>query len=334
MRNLTRVTKTIGLIGCAILVSSLPLFSQSAPSGPQPAPNDPDLRSTYVLGPGDQIVAHVVSVPDISDKPVRIDLNGEIRIPMAGRIHAAGMTTEQLEAELTKRLKFYLEEPDVALTIAEFRSQPVSIIGEVGSPGVHQLEGQKTLIEMLSLAGGPRPEAGPSVRITRLLSWGRVPVPGAADDPTGKFSIAEIDLKPLMEAKSPEKNIVIRPQDVISIPKAEIVFVMGEVGKVGPLTLNEGHSISILQAVSSAGGTLRTAATGNAKILRPTPGSSKWNELPVDIKKILNGKANDQQLLAGDILFVPGSASKRAGIRAIEAAMQAGTMMATYGVYH
>jgi polysaccharide export outer membrane protein len=334
MHDLTAVTKTIGLIGCGILVSSLQLLSQSAPSGSQPAQNDPNFRSTYILGPGDQLVVHVVDVPDISDKPVRVDLNGEIKIPMAGRIPAAGMTPQQLEAELTKRLKFYFEEPDVSLTIAEFRSQPVSILGEVGSPGVHQLEGQKTLVEMLSLAGGPRPDAGPSVRITRLLSWGRVPVAGATDDPTGKFSIAEIDLKPLIEAKTPGKNIVIRPQDVISIPRAEVVFVLGEVGKVGPLTLNEGHSISVLQAVSSSGGMLRTAAAGNAKILRPSTGSAKWDELPVDIKKILKGQANDQQLLAGDILFVPGSASKRAGIRAIEAAVQAATVMATYGVYH
>jgi len=332
----------MGIICVAILTSGLPVLSQVVPPGSQTsqpalrdhatAESDSSSRTTYVLGPQDQILIHAINVPDISEKALRLGLNGEITIPMVGRIQAAGLTTEQFEAELTKHLKIYLEEPDVAVTVMEFHSQPVSVIGAVGTPGVHQLEGRKNLIEILSMAGGVRLDAGPSIRITRQLDWGRIPLPGAADDPTGKFSIAEIDLKPLMAAKSPEKNIVIRPHDVISVPIAEIVYVIGDVGKVGPLTLNDGHSISVLQAVSSSGGVLRTAASGNSKILRPIAGSTKWSEVPVNIKKILEGKANDQTLLAGDILFVPSSSGKRAAMRALEAAIQTGTLAATYGV--
>jgi polysaccharide export outer membrane protein len=185
---------------------------------------------------------------------------------------------------------------------------------------------------MLSMAGGLRPETGPSIRITRQIEWGRIPVQGAADDPTGKFSIAEVDLKPLMEAKSPEKNILIRPHDVISVPRAEVVYVIGEVTKVGPLLLTDRHTMSVLQAVSSSGGLLRTGAPNHAKILRLAQGSPKVAELPIDLKKILNGKAEDQQLLAGDVLLVPGSASKRAMTRVLEAAIQSGTLAATYGV--
>jgi len=335
-------TKKMGVICGAILISGLPLLPQAVPPGSQSTQpglgdhstteSDSSIRTTYVLGPQDQIVIHAMNVPDISEKPLRLDLNGEITIPMVGRIQAAGLTTEQFEAELTKHLKVYLEEPDVAVTVMEFHSQPVSVIGAVGTPGVHQLEGRKTLIEILSMAGGVRLDAGPSMRITRQLDWGRIPLPGAADDPTGKFSIAEIDLKPLMAAKSPEKNIVVRPHDVISVPIAEIVYVIGDVGKVGPLTLNDGHSISVLQAVSSSGGVLRTAATGNSKILRPIAGSTKWSEHPVNIKKILEGKADDQTLLAGDILFVPSSSGKKAAMRVLEAAIQSGTLAATYGV--
>ncbi len=101
---------------------------------------------------------------------------------------------------------------------------------------------------------------------------------------------------------------------------------------MGTLPLTEGHTISVLQAISSSGGLLRTAAAGKAKILRPVAGGSKWAEFPVDIKKILKGQAKDQTLVAGDILFVPDSAGKRAGLRALEAAIQTGTMVATYGV--
>jgi polysaccharide export outer membrane protein len=250
---------------------------------------------------------------------------------MIGRVNAAGMTPEQLEAELTTRLKVYLEAPDVSVSIAEFHSQPVSVIGDVNSPGVHQIEGRKTLIEILSMAGGVRSEAGPSVKITRRIEWGPIPLPDAKDDPSGRFSIAEIELKPLLEAKTPEKNITIRPYDVLSIPHAETVYVIGDVTKVGPLLLNDSHSISVLQAISASGGVQRTAAPGDAKILRPTAGAPKWTEYPVDLKKILKGQAKDQTLLAGDILFVPSSTGKRAAIRAVEAAVQAGTMLATYG---
>src|SRR6185369_8663847 len=108
----------------------------------------------------------------ISGKTQRLDPNGDLRLPMVGRVHAAGMTLEQLEAELSKRLAVYLQDPDVAVTVTEFKSQPVSVIGAVTTSGVHQLEGRKTLIEMLSLAGGVDAEAGATVRIARRVDVG------------------------------------------------------------------------------------------------------------------------------------------------------------------
>ena len=293
-----------------------------------------EIRTMYLLGPDDQIVIHASDVPEVSDKPLRLDLSGDINMPMVGRIHAGGLTAEQLEAELIERLKVYLTNPEVAVTVAEFHSQPVSVVGEVTSPGVQQLQGRKTLLEILSMSGGLRPDAGPSVRIARGLEWGRIPLPGAADDTTGKFSVAEVDLKSLLAARNPEKNIVIRPYDVISVPRAEIVYVVGEVGKAGPLVLGEGYTISVLAAVSSAGGVLRTAAANRAMILRPIMGGPRRAELPVDLKKIMSGQANDVPLLAGDILFVPDSAGKRATARVVEAVVQMGTILGTYGAIH
>jgi len=289
------------------------------------------VRTTYMLGPDDQIVLRVSNMPEISEKPVRIDLNGFIRLPMIGRVKASGKTIEQLETELIERLGEFLEEPDVAVSMTEFKSQPVSVIGAVSSPGVHQLQGRKTLVEILSMVGGMKQDAGVNATITRNLEWGRIPLAGAKDDPSGQFSIAEVNLKTLVEGKSPEKNIVIYPHDVISIPKAEVAYVMGDVSKAGALVMSDGETLSVLQAVSSAGGLLKTAAPQNAKILRLIMGGPKRAELNVDVKKILAGKANDQPLLAGDILFVPGSASKRAAARAAEAAVQAGTMIITWG---
>jgi polysaccharide export outer membrane protein len=264
----------------------------------------------------------------MSDKPFRVDADGELKLPMVGRIHAGGLTPEQLEAEITKRLKVYLEEPEVTVSIAEFKSQPVSIVGAVTQPGVHQLEGQKTLVEVLASAGGLRPDAGPTVKITRRLEYGRIPLPGAADDPTRQFSIAEVNLRSVMEAKNPEFNILIRPHDLISVPQAEVVYVIGEVGHQGALPLSQGASLSVLEAVSSSGGMLRTAAISHARILRPVPGQEKRTEVAVDLKKIMAGQSEDIPLLAGDVLVVPGSNGKHAVYRALEAAVQVGTIAA------
>ena len=311
------------------------------PAVTTPERNIPSMKSgdTYKLGIDDLLTIHAVNVPEISDKPVRVDLQGEINLSIVGRIHAEGMTAAQLEDEIKKRLKEFLEAPDVVVNVSDFRkeretNEPVSVIGSVGTPGVYQLKGGKTLVEVLSLAGGLRTEAGPVVRITRKLERGRIPLATATDDSTGKFSLVQIELKSLLAGADPERNLQIRTDDVIAVARAEIVYVMGEVGKTGPIQLSDGHSISVLQAVSEAGGILRTAAANHAKILRPIMGGPKRAELPLDLKKIMKGQANDPPLIAGDILLVPGSSSKQARTRALEAAIQAGTMIGTYSAIH
>ncbi len=116
--------------------------------------------SGYVLGPDDQIVIHAIDAPEISDKPVLIGTNGNITLPLIGRVQAGGLTVEQLETELNTRLKKYVQDPQVSVTVAEFRSQPVSVFGAVTKPGVIQLRGRKTLYEVLSMAGGPARDRG------------------------------------------------------------------------------------------------------------------------------------------------------------------------------
>ena len=119
-----------------------------------------DAPASYVLGPDDQITLLASDAEEISGKPMRIDMKGNLNLPLAGRVHAAGLTAEQLEAELEGKLKRYVKDPDVVVSITEFRSQPISVLGAVAKPGIHQLEGRKTLFEVLSLAGGLRDDAG------------------------------------------------------------------------------------------------------------------------------------------------------------------------------
>ena len=189
--------------------------------------------STYVLGPDDEVSIRVIESEEISEEPFRIDPGGDISLPLVGRVRAAGRTPQRLETELTERLRAFIHEPQVIVRVTQFRSQPVSVIGAVNKPGIHQLEGHKSLIEILSLAGGPRQDAGHTVKITRRREWGPIPLESAADDPSGRFNIAEVSLEAVMEARNPEENVLIMPNDVISVPRAEMIYVIGGVERSG-----------------------------------------------------------------------------------------------------
>jgi polysaccharide export outer membrane protein len=315
------LTLALGLLG----------FAHAGRGQQQPSsPKDEDPRATYVLGPDDQITIRAVDPEETADRPVRIDMAGYIRLPMVGRVKAAGLTVEQLEHALDERLKPYLVEPDVSVFVVEFRSQPVSVLGAVKSPGIVQLQGHKTLVEVLSLAGGLNDDAGHSIKITRRLEQGRIPLPNATDDPTGTFSVAEVSVKEIMEAQNPAENIVICPQDVISVPRGQMVYVIGDVTRAGGYVLRERESLSVLQALALAGGLGRGASPKNARILRSAPGETKRTEIPVDLKKIIGGRSGDLALQSDDILFIPASPSKQALARGAEAAVAVTTGVAIY----
>jgi polysaccharide export outer membrane protein len=314
------------------MIFVLMLFQAAPPAklANSDGPSKSEAPTTYTLGSGDQIVIRAIDVEEIDNKPVLIDTRGNINFPIVGRIHAAGLTTEELETEIETRLKKYINEPDVTVALAELRSQPISVLGSVQTPGVHQLQGQKTLFEVLSLAGGLRSDAGNTVKITRHLEWGRIPLPTAADDPTGQFSVASVSVKSIMSATNPQENITVKPNDVVSVPKGDIVYAIGAVHKSGGFVLGENESLSALQVLSLAEGLDRSAAPQDAKIMRNVPGSNDRAEIPVDLKKILAGKGTDVPLRADDILFIPTSATKNVALRSLEAAVQIGTGLAIY----
>jgi polysaccharide biosynthesis/export protein len=287
------------------------------------------VRSTYLLGPGDEVE---ISGPELDDKisPTQIDGDGNLQVPLVGRVHVAGLTVQECEQELDKRLSTYIRHPQVAVNLKEVRSQPVSVVGAVNSPGIHQVRGQKTLLEMISLAGGVRPDAGYRVRITRQLEWGCIPLPNATLDEARGFSVGEVNLKEILEAKKPQENIAIFPHDVISVPKAEMIYVIGDVKRSGGFALDQHQSISILQALALAEGLTPTADTRHARILRLNANADQRVEIAVNVKNILKGKSSDVPLLGDDILFIPGSIGKKTTLRAIEAAIQTGSGFAIW----
>lgn len=322
----------VGLAGAILIGGARAQTPAASTSAGQTAKCDNQIRSTYLLGPDDQLEISGPELTDLPNKPLRVDGEGDIQVPLAGTVHVAGLTVQQTEQKLDEVLSKYIKHPQVVVNVAEVRSQPVSVLGAVNSPGVHQVQGHKTILEMLASAGGVRQDAGYSIRITRQLEWGCIPLPGAQLDATGKYSVAEVNLRKIMDAKTPEENIQIFPHDVISIPKAEMVYVIGEVHRSGGFVLGEHQSISVLQALSLAEGLNTGADPRHAKILRLKQDADQREELKVDVKDALNGKKPDFPLQGEDILFIPGSTGKKAALRGLEAAIQTGTGLAVWRI--
>lgn len=285
------------------------------------SPAAPERVADYVLGPDDQIIIHAFQVPEVPATPIQVGGDGYINLPMAARVKASGMTVSALEQELSARFANYVRDPQVTVLVADYRSQPVSVVGEVANPGVVQLKGRKNLVEVIASAGGLRNDAGNVATITRELSQGQIPLPDAADDPTGKFSIAHVRLHDVMEAHNPRDNILIKANDLIMIPKAPLLYVVGAVQRPGGYVLSDRDSVTVLQAVALAGGLTPLAAAKGAKILHQNADLSSRTELPTNVSKILSGQAPDVALHRDDILFVPNSKAKSAGTRALDTAL-------------
>jgi polysaccharide export outer membrane protein len=296
------------------------------PSNSKPAAGPSD----YQVGSGDELVIRAVDVAEFEDKAVRVDAGGDIDLHLIGRIHVAGQTVEEIERMVENHLRRYLNAPDITVALTEVRSQPISVLGAVQSPGVQQLQGDETLYQVLSFAAGLRSDAGNLVKITRRIEWGPVPLPNAAADGTGQFSVASVSVKSIMAGTNPQENILIKPYDVISVPRADIIYVIGAVHKSGGFVMGDNTSLSALQVLALAEGLDRAAAPQSAKIMRLVQGTNNRAEIPVDLRKVLAGKGPDLPLKADDILFIPTSVAKNAALRTFEAMIQVGTGLAIY----
>jgi polysaccharide export outer membrane protein len=288
-------------------------------------------QNAYKIGPEDTVTIQMLDVNEVPDRPVKVDKNGYIDMPLIGRMKAAGKTTPELETEIVERLKKYVRNPRVSVHVNEYHSSPVSVLGEVNTPGVYQLSGPKHLLEMISLAGGLRADAGTTVQITREVAEGPLDLPDARLDLTGKYRSAEIDLTSLTSGKDPALNILMQPEDVVSIPKADLVYVIGNVKKAGGFMLRAKEQMTVLQALSLAEGMDNTAAGQKAKILRKAEPGAERTEIAVNVKKILSNQAPDVPLQADDILFIPNNTARSVGIRTLETAVNIGSGIAVFG---
>lgn len=267
-------------------------------------------RPVYLLSAGDQLVIRAQNVEEISEKPFRIDSEGFLNLPIVGRIRAAGLTVEQLEAALTDRLKLFVRSPQVVVSLIETgRAQeianPVYLVGAFKQPGVYPLGSrQETLSEILMRTGGLLPTAMRRLRIVRRAEQGRLDLKSVTESTDGKTTYGEVTLTLTGEVADPADNIVIKPQDVLIALKLEPVYVAGEVARSGAFPLEDRDYLSSAQILAMAGAG-PAADLENVRVLRVVGDSSQRAEIIINMKDILRGKANDFPLMANDVLYVP-----------------------------
>ncbi len=281
---------------------------------PDTAKDSPDQSGMVKLGPADLIEVNVYNVPELTSK-VRVSNSGDVYLPLIDYVHVDGLTQEEAQTLIEKRLSDggFVRSPHVTIFVDEAASQGVTILGEVLKAGIYPDVADHKLYEVLSEAGGFTPTASRKIAVIRrnVAEPIRIDLPrNLADDLSG--------------------NIDILPGDTITVPRAPIIYVVGDVGRPSGLLVDNG-TLTVLQALALAGGTNHTAKLGGAKILRKT--SAGMTETPVHIKQMLEAKTPDVTLQADDILFVPISAGRVAADKSFQAAMTLATTVGIYAVH-
>jgi polysaccharide export outer membrane protein len=330
----------------------------------------------YRIGPQDLLDINIFEAPELN-RTVRVSENGEVSLPLLGGIHVVRLTARELENTLAAKLREFLKDPHVSVMVTAIESHPVSVIGEVNKPGVFQVRGSKTLLEMLSMAQGLAPDAGDEVLVMRNAGYNRgqdnsaQAMQAEADQAGGKSttgikslaasddnvkndalnnnattSTAEtnvagtdrtprgdtvaINLRHLLNSRDPRFNVPIYAGDIVKVTRAGIVYVVGAVKKPGGFTVKGNEQMSLLKAIALAEGLSSTSSKGHTRIIRTDEGSGKRSEIPVELGKILDGKAPDMNLQAADIVFVPSSTGKTVLFRSTDAVVNTATGLAIF----
>ncbi|MBI1356994.1 MAG: hypothetical protein GC160_21860 [Acidobacteria bacterium] len=290
---------------------------------PTPGALQAQTPGEYRLGPDDLLAITAVGSPELASRPWRVDPTGGLRLPLIGAVPASGRTPEELETAIAEKLGRYVLSPKVSVAVEEIGSRPVSVLGAVRSPGLQQLRGNRTVAEALSAAGGLAPDAGAALLLTRPRENGEPPIP-AELDAGGKFYVARLPLAPLLDGSAPELNIAVAPHDVLSVPRAELFYVIGAVERAGAFPLRDGRPATITEALALAGGLAQHADSRRARILS-RDGAGGRTETIVDCKAILAGEGPDRPLSSDQVLFVPHHGGKAIASQIGRAALSIGT---------
>lgn len=247
---------------------------------------------TYRVGPGDVLDVTVYDNPDLT-RLVTVQHGGEISFPLIGDLQVAGSNVTAVRDRLQELLgKDYLVNPQVEVKVREYRSQWVTVAGEVSRPGKYYLDGPKTLLELLTEAGGFTQGASGEVAVTRQN--GTFESGGASV----KLRLAR-DMAPAQQKQA--LALILTNGDLVSASNLQYCYVTGEVKNPGSFPLSGG--LTVLKAVSVAGGLSKFGNKGKVEILRKNR-SGGAERIKVDLDEIERGKSPDVPLLAEDIVKV------------------------------
>ena len=285
--------------------------SPSASPAATVAESSPEL----LIGPGDLVEISLFGVPDFKTD-VRVSSEGDVSLPMLGSVPVSGLSVEKaaklIETKLTEKRLY--NNPHITVFEKEYATQGISVLGEVQRPGIYPMLGARRLYDAISAAGGTTPKAGGYALITHRGDPDhsiRVPLSFGAPD-------------------SMDNNVAVEPGDTILVSKGGVVYVVGDVRQPGGFVLENGKSLTVLQAVALAQGPNPNAALNSARLIRKTQNGRE--DIPLALKKILAAKATDVKLQADDVLFVPNSAGKSAAKRSAETILQMATGIAIWRI--
>jgi polysaccharide export outer membrane protein len=251
-------------------------------------------QESLLIGPGDVLHVQVVDAPEM-EQHVRVTDNGMIPLVGAGDVKVGGMTVSSAETAVHDHLiqTHYMNHPQVTVTVEEYATETVSVVGEVARPGAFPITTPRTVLDVLSFAGGITNVADRNIVVQRH---------GSKDDGVPYF--VSNDPKQAMSTQ-----VMVNPGDTVIVPKAGIVYILGDVNRPGGFAMsnNQDH-MTLLQALALAGGLQHSARQGHARLIREAEG--KTHEEQLNLGEIQKGKLPNPTLYPGDILYVPFSWSK------------------------
>ncbi|PLX84641.1 MAG: periplasmic polysaccharide biosynthesis/export protein [Desulfuromonas sp.] len=235
----------------------------------------------YQVGEGDVLKVNVYDHLDLTTI-VRVSSDGAIIFPLIGQVEIGGLTVSQVAQKVGMELADgYIVNPQVSVFVEEFRSKKVVIMGHVNNPGLYELSGATTLLELISKAGGLNEDAGDELTIRHK---------GAPVE-----EVTRVNLKDLLERGDTSKDVFILDGDNVFIAKAGMFYVTGEVKKPDAYKLEEGTTV--IKAISMAGGFTQIASKGRIKVIRVIDGQ----------ERIMERTPMDEQILPDDVIVVPES---------------------------
>jgi polysaccharide export outer membrane protein len=311
------------------LSGQLPVRAQTSE---QPSPdkngNPAGTAEEYKIGLDDVIDVAVADAPEFGGK-FRVSEAGLIEvIGVPEPIRAEGKTARDLSLTIRERLieSKQLRDPKVRVYIEEFHGRTISVVGAVSKPAVYSLQKRTTVLDALSMAGGPLPNAGGTITVIRGKA-------SAEATGTEVGSVQIIEMNTAGKGQSRASQIEVKNGDVVSVSASQIVYVVGAVKKPGGYVMNNPtEGVSVVQAVALAEGFHSTAATHRGLIVRQSTSDHGRQEIPVDVSLMMTGKATDILLAPNDILFIPESGSKKTLKAMGEVAVALSVGVLTYGL--